>query len=331
LNSDVAAYRILYYLYTKARRDHKALLKSLTVEELNDPRIQFALDARSASMNNDTFKFFELYYLAEKELIQLGYVLLEQIIDRERVKGLHALFKSHQQSLSVSNAALHLGFCYEYYHEIEEVQQGDSKFKDIHQLDTPKIRVLKFVNRVITKVLEEIPSAPQNPQPYLVPESDDFDNFIKPKANLSKFMESYLTYFTKVRSVGDAFLIGCSWINEPLKFILGMLTRSTLPTFVSMLFLLVLFVFRWTLKDKLDPWSPTIWRNRNNKNLLEAVSFIFVFIESHVARSGCYAISKEAQHGFLPVGGLTISTQVYFTTVSLPFLQLSYFILFGIH
>ncbi|KAN0062506.1 hypothetical protein ACQY0O_005037 [Thecaphora frezii] len=100
------AYRILYLLHTKNRRDVNALMTELTAEHKAEAAVAHALAVRSALVMGNYHAFFKLYLNAPN---MNGYVM-DHFVERERVNALLVMAKVYRPSLSLSYIASELAF-----------------------------------------------------------------------------------------------------------------------------------------------------------------------------------------------------------------------------
>lgn len=84
------AYRILYLLHTRNRRDINALLSGLTPQERLDESVQHALAVRGALATNNYHAFFKLFYSAPK----MGAYMMDHFLPRERMTALNTMARA---------------------------------------------------------------------------------------------------------------------------------------------------------------------------------------------------------------------------------------------
>lgn len=84
------AYRILYLLHTRNRREINALLSNLTPAERQDECVQHALQVRLALATANYSRFFQLFAAAPK----MGGYMMDHFIPRERVTALVTMTKA---------------------------------------------------------------------------------------------------------------------------------------------------------------------------------------------------------------------------------------------
>ena len=78
------AYRILYLLHTKNRRDVNALMAELTEEHKREPAVEHALKVRTALVTGNYRSFFQLYADAPN----MSAYIMDQFVERERINAL---------------------------------------------------------------------------------------------------------------------------------------------------------------------------------------------------------------------------------------------------
>ncbi|KNE63182.1 hypothetical protein AMAG_08336 [Allomyces macrogynus ATCC 38327] len=137
--SEFLAYRILYFLYTKSRRDMKVLLKTLTDADRASPLTAAALAVRAASVRGDFLTFFQHF---DATPLLLGTAILDAMVRRERAKALHVAVLAHR-TLTVPYLQRVLG------------------------TKTPQ-EAVEVVNDVVRRTFE-VQTPPGDPTPYLVP------------------------------------------------------------------------------------------------------------------------------------------------------------------
>ncbi|KNE62198.1 hypothetical protein, variant [Allomyces macrogynus ATCC 38327] len=91
--SEFLAYRILYFLYTKSRRDMKVLLKTLNGADRASPLTTAALAVRAASVRGEFLTFFQHF---DATPLLLGTAILDAMVRRERAKALHVAVLAHR-------------------------------------------------------------------------------------------------------------------------------------------------------------------------------------------------------------------------------------------
>ncbi|EPQ31214.1 uncharacterized protein PFL1_01401 [Pseudozyma flocculosa PF-1] len=100
------AYRILYLLHTKNRRDVNALMSELTAEHKAEPAVSHALAVRSALVTGNYHAFFKLYLDAPN----MNAYVMDHFVERERVNALLVMSRAYRPSLSLSYIASELAF-----------------------------------------------------------------------------------------------------------------------------------------------------------------------------------------------------------------------------
>ncbi|KAJ3372665.1 hypothetical protein GGF31_001689 [Allomyces arbusculus] len=137
--SEFLAYRILYFLFTKSRRDMKVLLKTLTDADRASPLTAAALAVRAASVRGDFLTFFQHF---DATPLLLGTAILDAMVRRERAKALHVAVLAHR-TLTVPYLQRLLG------------------------TRTPE-EAIEVVNDVVRRTFE-VQTPPGDPTPYLIP------------------------------------------------------------------------------------------------------------------------------------------------------------------
>lgn len=94
---EFTAYRIIYFMYTRAITDINTTLAELSAGDKADECLSHALQLRSAWSMGNYVRFFRLYKSAPK---MSGY-LIDWFIDRERKNALKILVKAYRPSLPV--------------------------------------------------------------------------------------------------------------------------------------------------------------------------------------------------------------------------------------
>lgn len=100
------AYRILYLLHTKNRRDVNALMAELTEEHKAEPAVEHALQVRAALVTGNYHSFFQLYTDAPN----MNAYIMDHFVERERVNALHIMSKCYRPSIALSFIAEELAF-----------------------------------------------------------------------------------------------------------------------------------------------------------------------------------------------------------------------------
>ncbi|KAI9219514.1 SAC3/GANP/Nin1/mts3/eIF-3 p25 family-domain-containing protein [Blastocladiella britannica] len=173
--TEFIAYRLLYFLYTKSRRDMKMLLATLTDAERANPYVVLALAIRTAVHTGNARAFFSLYARAQAGDLLMGSYLVKPMVDRERVKALWTLTKSHAtvpMALVMSDLAMR---------SVREVRE--------------------FVNGIVHQVCDAnaIQPVPEDRRPYLVAnEAAQLEG-----RRLRTMMEAWLLKFTTVDIKGQ--------------------------------------------------------------------------------------------------------------------------------
>ncbi|KAJ3354790.1 hypothetical protein GGF32_002360 [Allomyces javanicus] len=162
--SEFLAYRILYFLYTKSRRDMKVLLKTLTDADRVSPLTAAALAVRAASVRGDFLTFFQHF---DATPLLLGTAILDAMVRRERAKALHVAVLAHR-TLTAPYLQCVLG------------------------TKTPE-KAIEVVNDVVRRTFDA-QTPPGDPTPYLVA-SDAETIDARP---LREIVRVYLLSFTKV-------------------------------------------------------------------------------------------------------------------------------------
>ncbi|TKY88923.1 hypothetical protein EX895_002164 [Sporisorium graminicola] len=100
------AYRILYLLHTKNRRDVNALMAELTEEDKAEPAVEHALQVRAALVTGNYHSFFQLYTDAPN----MNAYIMDHFVERERINALLIMSKCYRPSIALSFIAEELAF-----------------------------------------------------------------------------------------------------------------------------------------------------------------------------------------------------------------------------
>ncbi|PWY98081.1 hypothetical protein BCV70DRAFT_40578 [Testicularia cyperi] len=100
------AYRILYLLHTKNRRDVNALMSELTPEAKAEPAVEHALAVRSALVTGNYHAFFRLYTHSPN----MNAYIMDHFVERERINALLTLAKAYRPSLTLQFISDELAF-----------------------------------------------------------------------------------------------------------------------------------------------------------------------------------------------------------------------------
>ncbi|KAJ9474970.1 Protein THP3 [Pseudozyma hubeiensis] len=100
------AYRILYLLHTKNRRDVNALMAELTEEHKAEPAVEHALQVRAALVTGNYHSFFQLYTDAPN----MNAYIMDHFVERERINALLIMSKCYRPSIALSFIADELAF-----------------------------------------------------------------------------------------------------------------------------------------------------------------------------------------------------------------------------
>lgn len=95
--NEFIAYRILYLLHTRDRASLGLLLKGLTPSQMEDSAISHSLALRKSLITANYRQFFRLCQSAPN----MGFCLIENFLDRERIACAHSLCLSFRPSLPV--------------------------------------------------------------------------------------------------------------------------------------------------------------------------------------------------------------------------------------
>ncbi|ORZ33022.1 SAC3/GANP/Nin1/mts3/eIF-3 p25 family-domain-containing protein [Catenaria anguillulae PL171] len=165
-------YRILYFLYTKSRRDMKLLLSTLTPSDRANHYVAQALAVRAAAQRGDYLTFFDLYRNAD---LLMGTYLLDPMMDRERAKGLWTMTKSHM------------------------TVRMDRIVRQLAWDDAAQATV--FINRVVDQVCDArcVQPVPKDRSEYKVQEGAE----VVEGKKIRVMMEAWLVAFTKVDIKGQ--------------------------------------------------------------------------------------------------------------------------------
>ncbi|KAI8147788.1 SAC3/GANP/Nin1/mts3/eIF-3 p25 family-domain-containing protein [Fennellomyces sp. T-0311] len=94
---EFTAYRILYFLHTQNWSDINSTMFDLTPEQKKNELVKHALNVRAALAMSNYHRFFKLYLAAP----QMGGYLMDQFVERERVRALLILCKAYRPTLSI--------------------------------------------------------------------------------------------------------------------------------------------------------------------------------------------------------------------------------------
>ncbi|PWN33884.1 uncharacterized protein FA14DRAFT_161517 [Meira miltonrushii] len=100
------AYRILYLLHTRNRRDVNTLMAELTPKDKAEKAVKHALSIRSALATGNYHAFFRLY----NDSPNMNAYILDHLIDRERINALLILARCFRPNLSLSFLTSELAF-----------------------------------------------------------------------------------------------------------------------------------------------------------------------------------------------------------------------------
>lgn len=100
------AYRILYLLHTRNRRDVNTLMAELTPKDKAERAVKHALSVRSALATGNYHAFFRLY----NDFPNMNGYILDHFIDRERINALLILARCFRPNLSLSFLTSELAF-----------------------------------------------------------------------------------------------------------------------------------------------------------------------------------------------------------------------------
>ncbi|CAO1631503.1 unnamed protein product [Sympodiomycopsis kandeliae] len=100
------AYRILYLLHTRNRREVSALMAELTPSSKSDGAVSHALNVRLALTTGNYHSFFKLFLDAPN----MNAYIMDHFIERERVVALSILARSYRPSLPLSYIKNELAF-----------------------------------------------------------------------------------------------------------------------------------------------------------------------------------------------------------------------------
>ncbi|GAO47305.1 hypothetical protein SAICODRAFT_72509 [Saitoella complicata NRRL Y-17804] len=112
--TEFLAYRILYFLYARSRTEVNDVLTRLTEEDKKDPNVRHALGVRKALTSGNYRKLFRLYM----DVPNMGAYLMDNFVERERVRALCVMAKSYRPTLDVRFITEELGF----ENDVETVQ-----------------------------------------------------------------------------------------------------------------------------------------------------------------------------------------------------------------
>ncbi|KAI7851636.1 SAC3/GANP/Nin1/mts3/eIF-3 p25 family-domain-containing protein [Circinella umbellata] len=103
---EFTAYRILYYLHTQNWSDINSIMFELTAEQKQNDLVKHALQVRSALSTSNYHRFFKLYVSAP----QMGGYLMDQFVERERVRAMLILCKAYRPTMSLEFIQNELAF-----------------------------------------------------------------------------------------------------------------------------------------------------------------------------------------------------------------------------
>ncbi|KAJ1984390.1 hypothetical protein H4R34_000706 [Dimargaris verticillata] len=104
--TEFLAYKILYFIYIEKSSDINAVLATITATDKISPPVAHALQVRQAIANFNYHRLFQLYLDAPN----LNSLVMDQFIERERVKAMAAISKSYRPTVSVAFITQELGF-----------------------------------------------------------------------------------------------------------------------------------------------------------------------------------------------------------------------------
>ncbi|KAI9263177.1 nuclear export factor [Phascolomyces articulosus] len=111
---EFTGYRILYYLHTQNWSDINSFMFELTKEQKENALVKHALHVRSALSTSNYHQFFKLYRVAP----QMGGYLMDQFVERERVRSLLILCKAFRPTMQLAFIKDELAF--ESQHDLVE-------------------------------------------------------------------------------------------------------------------------------------------------------------------------------------------------------------------
>ncbi|CAO1617387.1 unnamed protein product [Parajaminaea phylloscopi] len=100
------AYRILYLLHTRNRREVNALMSELTSASKQAPAVAHALAVRLALATHNYHRFFKLYV----EAPNMNAYIMDHFVERERVAALTIIARAYRPSVPLSFLAAELSF-----------------------------------------------------------------------------------------------------------------------------------------------------------------------------------------------------------------------------
>ncbi|KAI8906630.1 SAC3/GANP/Nin1/mts3/eIF-3 p25 family-domain-containing protein [Powellomyces hirtus] len=103
---EFTGYRILYLVHTSNRTELINQISELSEASKQGPCVQHALNVRTSIATGDYHRLFMLYNTAPK---MAGY-LMDQFVERERVRAMKAICKAYRPSIPVAHLAQELGF-----------------------------------------------------------------------------------------------------------------------------------------------------------------------------------------------------------------------------
>ncbi|XP_037074842.1 leukocyte receptor cluster member 8-like [Pollicipes pollicipes] len=95
---EFTAYRLLYFIFTKAITDITTTLATLTDEDKRDESVKHALQVRTAWSHGNFVRFFRLYQVAPK----MSGFLMDWFVERERKEALRKVIKTYRPGVDVA-------------------------------------------------------------------------------------------------------------------------------------------------------------------------------------------------------------------------------------
>ncbi|KAJ3087992.1 hypothetical protein HK102_009813, partial [Quaeritorhiza haematococci] len=102
---EFVGYRILYMIHTLNRQDLNKTMSELTNTQKSQRNIRHALAVRKATTTNDYHLLFRLYHCAP----DMSSYLMDQFLDRERVKAMKIICRAYRPTVPVEFLARELG------------------------------------------------------------------------------------------------------------------------------------------------------------------------------------------------------------------------------